>query len=381
MSDHIRPFKIRVSDEVLADLRERLARTRWPDQLDGVGWDYGTDRGALQELCAYWQDGFDWRAQETALNRWPQFTTEIDGQELHFVHARSKHEDAFPLLITHGWPGGVVEFQKILPLLVDPEAHGGRAEDAFHVVCPSMPGYGFSGPTSDTGWDAQRIAEAEIALMARLGYGRYGAQGGDWGAIVTALVGKLDPEHCAGIHLNMIMAPPQADGPELDEKEKARVEYGQRFQTEGTGYQAIQGTKPQTLAYGLTDSPAGLAGWILEKFRAWSDCGGDVFGTFTKDELLTNIMVYWVTGTINASTRLYYEVRKSGRVSFVHGKVEVPTGCASFPKELYNAPRAWAEAVYNVTHWSVFDAGGHFAAMEQPEVLAGDMRKFFGTVR
>ena len=381
MSDAIQPFQIDVPQDVLDDLQERLARTRWPDQIEGTAWEYGTELAYLQELCAYWRDGYDWRVQEAALNRWPQSTTEIDGQNLHFIHARSQHEDALPLIITHGWPGSVVEFQKILPLLTDPEAHGGSAADAFHVVAPSMPGYGFSGPTVDRGWDPQRIAEAEILLMKRLGYERYGAQGGDWGAIVTVQIGRLDPEHCAGIHLNMIMALPPEEPGELEAREQERLAHAGEFQAEGTGYQAIQGTKPQTLAYGLTDSPVGLAGWIVEKFRAWGDTHGDVESVFTKDELLTNIMVYWVTGTINSSTRLYYEMRKSGRAGFTQGRVEVPTGCASFPKELYNAPREWAERHYNVTHYETYEEGGHFAAMEQPATLAADMRKFFGTLR
>ncbi len=378
MSDAIQPFKIEVPDSVLVDLRERLARTRWPDQIPGAGWDYGSELGYVRELCEYWRTQYDWRKHERALNRWPQFLTEIDGQRIHFVHARSKHPTAFPLILTHGWPGSVVEFQKILPLLTDPS---GGASEAFHVVCPSLPGYGFSGPTHERGWDPQRIALAEIELMRRLGHARYGAQGGDWGAIVTAQIGRLDPQHCAGIHLNMVMALPQADSAGLSDAEKQRTERSAQFNSEGTGYQAIQGTKPQTLAYGLSDSPAGLAAWIVEKFRAWSDCHGEVESAFSRDELLTNVMLYWVTGTINASTRLYYETRKSGRVGFTQGRVEVPTGCALFPKELYNAPRRWAEAHYNVTHWSVFERGGHFAAMEQPELLAGDLRKFFASVR
>lgn len=377
----IRSMEIHAEQSLLDDLQERLSRTRWPDQLPGVGWSYGTPLDYLKELCAYWQSGFDWRKQEAELNRRPHYVTEIDGQTLHFIHARSRHENAMPLLITHGWPGSIVEFQKILPMLVDPEAHGGRAEDAFHVIAPSMPGYGFSGPTRDTGWDTQRIAEAEIELVKRLGYQRYGAQGGDWGAMVTGQVGRLDPEHCAGIHLNMVMALRPEDAGEISAEEQKRLDYAEQFQREGTGYQAIQGTRPQTLAYGLTDSPVGLAAWIIEKFHAWGDTGGDIESVFSKDELLTNIMIYWMTGTINSSMRLYYEVRKSGRVGFTQGRVEVPTGCACFPKELYNAPRAWAERHYNVTHWSVFDRGGHFAAMEEPKLLAEDLRDFFRNLR
>jgi len=383
MSDAIRPFKIEVPDAVLADLRERLVRTRWPDQIPGTGWEYGTELAYLKQLCESWRTSYDWRKHEAALNRWPQFETSIDGQRIQFVHARSKHAGAFPLVITHGWPGGVVEFQKILPRLVDPAAHGGEARDAFHVVCPSLPGYGWSGPTHERGWDPERMAKAEVELMRRLGHTHYGAQGGDWGSLVTSWIGKLDPAHCAGIHLNMLIAPPPPDAkPEaLAPEEQQRLAHAAQFQGEGTGYQAIQGTKPQTLAYGLSDSPAGLAGWIVEKFRAWADCQGDVESVFTRDELLTNLTVYWVTGTINSSTRLYYEMRKSAKLPVLDGRIEVPTGVAVFPKELYNAPRAWAERYYNVTHWSVFSAGGHFAALERSDELAADLRKFFRTVR
>ena len=376
----VRPFKIEVPDAVLADLRERLGRTRWPDQIPGTGWEYGTELAYLQQLCESWRTTYDWRKHEAALNRWPQFETRIDGQRLHFVHAKSKHAGAFPLVITHGWPGGVVEFQKLLPLLVDPPS---GARDAFHVVCPSLPGYGWSGPTHERGWDPERMAKAEIELMRCLGHTRYGAQGGDWGSLVTSWIGKLDPAHCAGIHLNMLIAPPPPDAkPEaLAPEEQQRLAHAAQFQGEGTGYQAIQGTKPQTLAYGLHDSPAGLAGWIVEKFRAWSDCRGEVESVITRDELLTNLTVYWVTGTLNSSTRLYYEMRKSAKLPIADGRIEVPTGVAVFPKELYNAPRAWAERYYNVTHWSEFAAGGHFAALERPAELAADLRTFFRTLR
>src|SRR5262245_51492978 len=370
MTEAIRPFKIEVPEAVLADLRERLSKTRWPDQIPGTGWDYGTELAYLKQLCESWRTTYDWRRHEAALNRWPQFETTIDGQRLHFVHAKSKHAGAFPLLLTHGWPGSIVEFQKILPLL----------HDEFHVVCPSLPGYGWSGPTHERGWDPERIAKAEIELMRRLGYARYGAQGGDWGALVTSWIGKLDPAHCAAIHLNMLIAPPPSRE-ELTPEEQQRLAQLASFRNEGAGYQAIQGTKPQTLAYGLTDSPAGLAGWIVEKFRAWSDCKGVVESVFTSDELITNLTVYWVTGTINSSTRLYYEMRKSGKLPISHGRVKVPTGVAVFPKELYNAPRAWAERYYDITHWSVFPSGGHFAAMERPAELAGDLREFFRSVR
>jgi len=381
MSDAIQPFEVHVDDAVLADLRERLARTRWPDQIEGAGWDYGSELSAVRELCSYWRETFDWRRVEAELRRFSHGTTEVDGQRLHFLHARSKHVDAFPLVVTHGWPGSILEFAKILAPLTDPTAHGGEARDAFHVVCPSIPGYGFSGPTRARGWDVQRVAEAEIELMRRLGYARYGAQGGDWGALISTQIGRLDPAHCAGIHINMAIAFPPPGAPPPSELEQRWVKELQHFQAEETGYQQIQGTKPQTLGYGLNDSPAGLCAWIVEKFRSWSDCGGDVLSRFTRDELLANVTLYWVTQTINSSTRLYYETRKSGRIGVTQGKIETPTAIAIFPKELYKPPRAWAEGSYNLKQWSVFERGGHFAAMEEPEALVGDVRKFFRTLR
>jgi len=385
MSEAIEPFRIDVPDVVLNDLRERLARTRLPDQIDGAGWDYGTELGYLRELVAYWRDKFDWRAQEAALNRFAQFRTAIDGVRLHFVHVRSPHPGAFPLVITHGWPGSIFEFHKVIGPLVDPPAHGGSARDAFHVVCPSLPGYGFSEPPRTRGWDARRMAEINAGLMARLGYSRYGAQGGDWGAIISTQNAQVDSEHCAAIHLNMVVAlpPPVAGDPTagLSDLEKQAVADLFSFQKNETGYQAIQGTKPQTLGYGLNDSPAGLAAWIVEKFRTWSDCGGDVERRFTRDELLTNVTIYWVAQSITSSTRLYYETMKSGRFGPAAGRIEQPTGCAIFPKELYRAPRAWAERVYNVQQWTVMPSGGHFAALEEPKLLVDDVRSFFRKVR
>jgi microsomal epoxide hydrolase len=377
----IEKFDVRVPEAVLDDLKERLARTRWPDQMDGVGWDYGSELGTVKELCEYWRDKFDWRRVEAELNRYEHGTSQIDGQRVYFLHARSKHEGAFPLVITHGWPGSILEFTKILGPLTDPTAHGGKASDAFHVVCPAIPGYGFSGPTNARGWDVQRVAEAEIELMKRLGYARYGAQGGDWGAMISTQIGRLDPQHCAGIHLNMAIAFPAPDAPPLTDLEQKWVAEFAAFQAGETGYQQIQGTKPQTLGYGLTDSPAGLCAWILEKFRTWSDCGGDVYSVYTKDELLANITLYWVTKTINSSTRLYYETMKSGRIGVTQGRVEVPTALAIFPKEIYKPPRSWAEKGYNVQQYTVFEKGGHFAAMEQPEALVDDVRRFFGGLR
>ncbi len=384
MSESVERFRIDIPDEALEDLRQRLARTRFPDQLAGAGWDYGTELSYLKELCTYWRDDFDWRAQETALNAFDHFRTEIEGQPLHFVHARSQVEGALPLVIVHGWPGSVFEFHKIIRPLVEPAAHGGRDEDAFHVICPSMPGYGFSGPTRERGVDVRRVAELVAKLMARLGYARYGAQGGDWGAIVATHLGLLDAEHTAGIHINMVAAGPPSEGNPMEglsAKEQQALADMAHFQQHETGYQQIQGSKPQTLGYALNDSPAGLAAWIVEKFRTWSDCDGDVEKRFSKDELLTNIAIYWFTQTINSSVRLYCESMRAGRFGPADARVEVPTGCAIFPKEIIRPARRWAEARYNVTQWTEMPSGGHFAALEEPDLLVRDIRAFFRGLR
>jgi microsomal epoxide hydrolase len=385
MTDGIEPFRIEVPEAVLGDLRERLARTRFPDQLEGADWSYGTELGFLRALVDYWRGHYDWRRHETLLNGFPHFQTAIDEHRVRFLHVRSPHADAFPLVLTHGWPGSIFEFYKILGPLTDPTQHGGNAGDAFHVVCPSIPGYGFSEPPRTPGWDTRRMAEVNAKLMARLGYARYGAQGGDWGAIISTQNALVDRDHCAGIHLNMVVAFPPSDGSDpmagLDDVEKASLGDLGHFQKEETGYQQIQGTKPQTLGYGLNDSPAGLAAWIVEKFRTWSDCDGDVAKRFTNDELLTNIVIYWVTQSITSSTRLYYETMHSGRFGPAGERVETPTGCAIFPKELYRAPRAWAERAFNVQHWTRMPRGGHFAALEEPSLLVDDVRSFFRTVR
>ena len=385
MSDRIEKFEIRIDDEVLDDLKQRLARTRWPDQIEGSGWGYGTDAAYLKELCEYWREKFDWRTQEAQLNRFDHFRTEIDGQNIHFVHRRSPVEGALPLVLTHGWPGSFWLFNKIIDVLADPVAHGGLAEDAFHVVCPSLPGYGFSGPTREPGWDIRRVAESTSALMARLGYERYGAQGGDWGSLVTIQLAQVDAAHLAGIHLNMVVAgPPEGDSDPmqgLTPTELKGLADMAEFQKTGSGYSAIQGTRPQTLGYALNDSPAGLAGWIVDKFRAWSDCDGDVEKSYTKDELLTNITLYWATQTINSSIRLYYESMRSGRFGLVAEKIEVPTGCAIFPKEIIRPPRRWAEAHFDVQRWTEFQSGGHFPALEEPGPLVDDIRAYFRELR
>jgi pimeloyl-ACP methyl ester carboxylesterase len=382
VSDSIDAFEIQVSDAVLEDLQRRLAATRFPQQIEGTEWSYGAELSTIKELVRYWREEYDWREHEAALNAFPQFTTVIDDQRIHFIHARSKHENALPLIISHGWPGSVVEFMDVIGPLCDPEAHGGKAEDAFHVVCPSLPGYGFSEFTKKTGYDCHAMAENFVALMARLGYERYGAQGGDWGAIITNNIAVLDAEHLVGIHLNMPLAFPPPEGMEgLTESELADMADYQDFDTNGTGYQKIQGTKPQSLGFGLNDSPAGLLAWITEKFHAWTDCDGDIESAVSRDRLLTNVMVYWVSECITSSTRLYYETFKSGRVGVLGKKIEVPTGIARFPKEIMRFPRKWVENNYNVTHWTDMPKGGHFAAMEQPERFIEDVRTFFRTVR
>jgi microsomal epoxide hydrolase len=382
MGDELRPFRVDVPDAVLADLRDRLTRTRWPDQIPGSGWGYGTDLEYLRDLCETWRTSFDWRKQEERFNRWPHFLTDIDSQQVHFIHARSPEPDALPLIVTHGWPGSVAEFLDVIGPLSDPRAHGGDPADAFHVVCPSIPGYGWSGPTREPGWDVRRVSEAWKALMARLGYERYGAQGGDWGAIISSDLGLVDAEHLAGIHVNMLLAFPPADWDgQLTAEEQADVDGLTQFLQTGTAYQEVHGKNPQTLGYGLTDSPVGLASWIIEKFWAWTDNDGNPEDAVSRDELLTNLTVYWVTNTINSSVRLYCESQRSGRFGPVGARVDVPTGAAVFPKEILKAPRPWAERAYDLRRYTRFDRGGHFAALEEPDLLVEDVRAFFRELR
>ena len=383
-SSAIRPFEIHVPDEVLDDLHMRLARTRLPEPLDSVGWDYGTPVSYLAELIAYWQDEFDWRAQERRLNEFDQFKTRIGDLDIHFIHQRSPETNALPIIITHGWPGSIVEFTEIIGPLTDPVAYGGQAGDAFHVVAASMPGYGFSDKPRQAGFGPEQIADVNAQLMARLGYDRYGLQGGDWGAIVSRWHALNHAPHVAGLHLNMVIAapPPGLDDPTagVPDAELERMQERQSFFQGETGYSAIQGTKPQTLGYGLNDSPAGQAAWIVEKFKTWCDCNGDPETIFTRDELLTNIMIYWVTQTATSSARLYYESRVTSGFG-APGRVEVPTAAAIFPHEVIIPPRRWAEASYNLTRWTEMPRGGHFAAMEQPELVVEDVREFFRDLR
>jgi pimeloyl-ACP methyl ester carboxylesterase len=383
----VQPFEVNIPQEQLDDLRERLARTRWPDELPGVGWSRGVPLGYLKELAEYWRTGYDWREQEMRLNGFPQFVTEIDGTNVHFLHVRSPEPDALPLIVTHGWPGSVVEFLEIIGPLTDPRSHGGDPADAFHVVAPSIPGFGFSGPTREPGWGTRRIAKAFVELMSRLGYERYGAQGGDVGAGVSPVLGWLDPGHVVGVHVNaatggfMPFPPPdEAETAELTDAEKAKVDMIEHFMNEQFGYNALQSTRPKTLAYALTDSPVGQLAWIVEKFKEWTDDVAELpEDAIDRDRLLTNVMLYWLTGTAGSSARLYYEDAHSGAWGQAEEPPTVPTGVAVFAKD--PSIRRYAELNHNIVHWSEFDRGGHFAAIEAPDLLIGDVRKFFRGLR
>jgi epoxide hydrolase len=386
MAEVVTPFRIDVPDADLADLRDRLRRTRWPERETVDDWSQGIPLAYVQDLCRYWADGYDWRAREARLNGFSQYRTEIDGLAIHFVHVRSPHEGALPLVMTHGWPGSIVEFLKVIGPLTDPAAHGGEPADAFHVVCPSLPGYGFSGKPAGPGWGVERIARAWAALMARLGYDRYGAQGSDWGTSVTTSLGQQDAAHLAGVHVvPPIAAPDPATLDDLTAAERASLAALREAGERESGYSAEQSTKPQTLGYGLVDSPAGLAAWIAEKFWAWTDHGGHLENVVSRDDLLDNIMLYWLPGTAASSARLYWE--SFGQVSdwFTRATtdtVDVPAGGTVFPKEIPHPSRRWAARRYtDLRHWGEPPRGGHFAALEQPELFAGEVRSFFRLVR
>ena len=377
------PFRIDIPEATLTDLRDRLRRTRFPDQAPGAPWAFGADLAYVRELCAYWRDRYDWRKHEAVLNGFRQFTAPVAGIDLHFIHEQGRGPAPLPLLLSHGWPGSVWEFYKIIPMLTDPGRFGGDARDAFTVVAPSLPGYGFSFAPGQPRFGVSEIADAFAALMTDvLGYRRFAAQGGDWGGFITARLGVSHADRLAGIHVNLLslrrdLPRPAHPTPE----ERAYLDDLATWLREETGYQWIQGTKPQTLAFGLTDSPAGLAAWIVEKFRTWSDCGGDVERRFSKDELLTNITLYWVTEAINSSFWPYY-ARYHAPWPIADGqRVEVPTAYAAFPKEIVRPPRSWAERVYNIRRWTVMPAGGHFAALEEPQALVDDLRAFFRDLR
>jgi pimeloyl-ACP methyl ester carboxylesterase len=380
----IRPFQVAIPQADLEDLTDRLGRTRWPDELPGIGWSRGVPLGYLKELAAYWADGYDWRAQEARLNQFPQHTTTIDGQTIHFLHVRSPEPDALPLLVTHGYPSSVAEFLKIIGPLSDPRAHGGDPADAFHVVAPSLPGFGFSVPLQQAGWESGRTARAWVELMGRLGYTRYGAHGGDIGAGVSGDLSGLDPERVVGAHVNtdptglalLDLLPAELDG--LSEAEAASHQRLRQYGQDGRGYLQIQGTRPQTLAYGLTDSPAGQLAWIVEKFKEWTDPANQLRDmTVDRDQLLTNGSLYWFTRSGAAAATFLYEaahaMREWGAPS------PAPTGFAVFGEG--SLMRRALDPEHKVEHWSEFDRGGHFPAMEVPELLVGDIRSFFRRLR
>ncbi|WP_199434606.1 epoxide hydrolase family protein [Qaidamihabitans albus] len=386
MNQALLPFRIDVPGTELADLRERLARTRWPEAETVTDWSQGVPLGYLRELCSYWAGEYDWRAAEARINALPQFRTELDGLGIHFLHVRSPHAGALPLVLTHGWPGSIVEFLKVIGPLTDPTAHGGAAADAFHVVCPSLPGYGFSDKPARPGWNVERIAGAWIRLMARLGYERYGAQGGDWGTSITTAIGRLAPGHVAGIHLSPPLAAPDPETfGDLTDSERASLAALEYAEGHESGYAAVQSTRPQTVGYGLVDSPAALCAWIVEKFHAWTDCAGHPENALSRDEMLDNVTLYWLTGTAASSARLYWESFKQVAEGFSRANtdtVSVPAGCSIFPKEIPRPSRRWAARRFtDIRHWNELDRGGHFAAFEQPELFVNELRTFFRLVR
>lgn len=372
MSTAITPFHLAVPDAALADLRQRLQMTRWPERETVHDWSQGAPLAAVQDLCHYWLHRYDWRRCEAMLNGFGQFETVIDGVAINFIHRRSPNPDALPLLLTHGWPGSVIEFHKVIGPLADPAAHGGDPADAFHVIAPSIPGYGFSGKPKSTGWTVQRIAGAWAELMRRLGYDHYVAQGGDWGSAITIAMGEQAPEGLAAIHLNMVTAPPGRDQrDDMDEREKALLARARHYLEQGNGYAVQQSSRPQTLGYGLTDSPAGQAAWIFEKFYEWTDCNGDPLTVLTRDELLDNIMLYWLPAAAASSGRLYWESFRK----FAAGAVQVPVCASIFPKDISPPARRWADRRFSsIAYWNELDQGGHFAAFEQPELFVNELR-------
>jgi epoxide hydrolase len=380
----IRPFRIAISEADLDDLHDRLARTRWPGELEGIDWARGVPVDYLKGLAESWRTDYDWRAWEAKLNAYPQFTTEIDGQTIHFLHVPSPESNAIPLLLIHGWPGSFVEFIDLIGPLTDPGAYGGNPADAFHVVIPSIPGHGFSMPLSEPGWTHDRIAKAFVELMRRLGYDRYGVQGGDIGAFEGPLVARNAPEHVIGVHANALVTFPSGDPSELEgltDAEQERLARFQRFEQEMSGYASIQGTRPQTLAYALADSPAGQLAWIVEKFKEWTDPAAELpEDAVDRDHLLTDVSIYWFTNSAGSSANLYYETYHDPSMFAPKPRGTVPTGVAvSTTQDI--AIRRLAERDHNIVHWTEFDDGGHFAAMEAPEFLVDDVRAFFRSLR
>jgi len=372
-------FAVNIPQATLDDVRDRLARTRWTDEVAGAGWDYGANLAYLKELTSYWRDTFDWRTQEQAINAFPHFRAIVDGVGIHFIHQRGTGDNPLPLVLLHGWPSSFWQMLKVIPLLTDPAAHGGDAADSFDVVVPSLPGYGFSDRPAEPGMSVGRIADLCAALMAgELGYARYAARGSDLGAGVLQQLALVHPDALIGLHLSGTNPYVGQVPDDLTDAEKQFVANAQQWTMQEMAYAMEHSSKPQTLATGLNDSPAGLAAWLVEKFRRWSDCDGDVEARFSKDELLTNLTIYWATETINSSIRLYYETaRHPGN----WGRVEVPTGMLMSPKDMFPTPRAWVERSYNVTRWTEIPRGGHFLEWEEPELVVEDIRAFFRPLR
>ena len=381
MSD-IKPYKIKISNEDLEDLKGRLSSTRWPEKETVEDWSQGVPLSYIKEVHDYWINEYDWRSREEYYNSFPQFITDIEGIDIHFIHIKSKHEEAQPLIMSHGWPGSIVEFHKVINSLVDPLSYGGKAEDAFHLVCPTLPGYGFSGKPTQRGTGVERIAELWDLLMNKIGYSEYFAQGGDWGSAITIAIGKQNKGSCKGLHVNMPFAPPTKEALENpSERDKIAFEGLNYYQEWGSGYSKQQSTRPQTLGYGLVDSPIGQASWIIEKFYEWTDCDGHPENIFTKEELLDNVMFYWLTKSASSSARLYWESFGSFGGN-PEEKLEIPIGCSIFPKEISRTPRSWAEQVYsNIVYWNELEKGGHFAAFEQPELFINEIRSCFRIIR
>ncbi len=380
MSDAIEPFHLAIPQAALDDLYRRLSKTRWPEPETVGDWSQGAPLARVQALCAYWQDGYDWRRCEAMLNGWGQHRTVLDGLGIHFLHIRSPEPNAMPMLMTHGWPGSVMEFHKVIGLLTNPAAHGGDRRDAFHLVLPSLPGYGFSDKPDAAGWTVDRIARAWAVLMGRLGYTDWVAQGGDWGAVVTAALAAHNPPGCRAVHLNMLTIPPQpGDEDSTAADAKAAFAAMKRFTTSESAYARQQATRPQTLGYGLADSPAGQAAWIYEKLHAWTDNPGTPEQLFSKDEMLDNIMLYWLSNAAGSSARLYWESLKDANMA---RPISLPIGVSIFPRDTTRAPRVWAERYFtNIIHWNELDRGGHFAAWEQPTVFVDEVSACFRSVR
>jgi microsomal epoxide hydrolase len=385
----MRPFRIEIPQADLDDLHRRIAATRWPGEVLGAGWSRGVPLGYLRELADHWLTRFDWRAAERRLNRFEQFTTEIDGVDIHYVHVRSAEPSATPLIITHGWPGSFAEFVNVIEPLTDPVAHGGTAADAFHVVVPSIPGFGFSSAPAEPGWDTDRVARAWAVLMRRLGYDRYVVQGGDWGMPISLRLGLNEPAYVAGVHVNMFAAFPPNDPTafeSLDPADTARLEFTAMFEQDGAGWRKLQSTRPQTVAYALTDSPVGQLAWIVEKYKEWTDSKDAPEDAVDRDLMLTIVSIYWFTASAGPSAHLYYESSHLD-ADFVRTwagpwPLAMPVGVANYPADAVRPVRRFAEPLLpTLTHWTELDRGGHFAAMEQPELFARDLRAFVRTLR